>query len=80
VQPEYPEIARQAGIEGRVTLRVWVGKDGRVKEVQLVRSDNEIFNENAIAAVRRWRFEPAIQAGNPVDVWMTLPIRFRQRR
>jgi TonB family protein len=57
-----------------------VGKDGRVKEVQLVRSDNEIFNENAIAAVRRWRFEPAIQAGNPVDVWMTLPIRFRQRR
>ena len=79
VQPEYPEIARRAGIEGRVIVRVWVSKEGRVKDVQVQRSDNEIFNDNAVAAVRRWRFEPAIQAGNPVDVWVSIPIRFKQR-
>ncbi len=78
VEPEYPEIACQAGIEGRVTVRVWVGRDGSVKDVNVLRSDNEIFDESVLAAVRLWRFDPAMQAGRPVDVWTTLPIRFRQ--
>ena len=75
--PDYPSILCRAGIEGRVVVRAWVGRDGAVKDVQVLRSDNDGFNENAIAAVRQWRFEPAVQAGNPVDVWMTIPIRFR---
>lgn len=60
-------------------VRAWIGKDGRVKDVQILRSDNDGFNENTIRAVRSWRFNPAIQAGNPVEVWMTIPVRFRQR-
>lgn len=76
--PVYPEIARQAGLEGRVTVRVRVGRDGRVKEASIVRSDNGAFDDSALAAARQWTFTPGIQAGQPVEVWMTIPIRFRQ--
>lgn len=78
--PEIPEAALQAGIEGRVTLRVWVGADGTVKEIEIVRSDNEIFNSNALAAVSRWKFRPAMRNGVAVDSWSTRSVRFRQRR
>lgn len=77
--PVYPDILRRAGIEGRLIVRVLVGKDGRAEDVQIVRSDNEGFNQATLDAVRRWTFTPAIQAGQPVRVWMTIPVRFRQR-
>ncbi len=76
--PEYPEIARQAGIEGRVAVRVRIGRDGRVREASVVQSQNAIFDDAALDAVRRWTFTPGVQAGRAVEVWMTIPIRFRQ--
>ena len=76
--PVYPEMARHAGIEGRVTVRVRVGRDGRVKDASVVRSDHVLFDDAALDAVRRWTFTPGIQAGRPVEVWVTIPIRFRQ--
>jgi len=79
IDPEYPDILRRAGIEGRVVARVLIGKDGRVEEVLILRSDHEGFNQTTLEAVRRWTFTPAIQAGQPVRVWMTIPVRFRQR-
>lgn len=77
--PDYPPNLRTAGIEGRVVVRTWIGRDGRVKDVQILRSDNDGFNANAIRAVCEWRFTPAVQAGHPVEVWKTIPVRFRQR-
>lgn len=76
--PAYPDSLRQAGIEGRVVVRAWIGKDGRVKEVQVLRSDHDGFNRNTVEAVRSWRFRPAEKDGQPVEVWMTIPVRFRQ--
>ncbi|HYE57917.1 MAG TPA: energy transducer TonB [Rhodothermales bacterium] len=77
--PEYPALARHAGVEGRVILRVRVGRDGRAREITVVRSDNSMLDAAAATAVARWRFAPGEQAGQPVDVWMTIPIRFRLR-
>ena len=77
VQPTYPQIARQAGIEGRVFLKVRVSETGRVTDVQVQRSDNGLFDASAVEAVRQWRFEPGVQAGRPVAVWVTIPVRFR---
>ncbi len=77
--PVYPPMARQAGVEGRVILRVRVGRDGSARAVTLVRSDNELLDAAAREAVSRWRFRPGMQDGQPVDVWMTIPIRFRLR-
>ena len=78
--PVYPEIARQAGIEGRVYVRARIGRDGRVREASIARSDNAVFDAAALAAIRQWTFTPGVQAGRTVEGWTTIPIRFRQTR
>ena len=79
VESLYPDILRRAGVEGRVVVRVLIGTDGRAEDVVVIRSDNEGFDRATVDAVRAWTFTPALQAGRPVRVWMTVPVRFRQR-
>jgi len=78
VQPEYPPIAQQAGMEATVLLQVLVGRDGRVQNVTVEHSA-PMFDEAAVSAVRRWRFSPALSSGHPVAVWIALPVRFTLR-
>ncbi len=78
VMPEYPEVARKAGIEGVVFVRFTVGTDGRVRDAQVVRGP-EIFREAALNAISQSVFRPALQNDKPVSVRMTMPIRFRLR-
>jgi protein TonB len=75
--PEYPEIARMSRMEGEVIVKVLVGVDGSVilSEIQL--GAGPILNRAALAAARRCRFQPGLQRGNPVAVWMAIPYRFR---
>lgn len=75
VVPEYPDIARDAGVEGTVQLRLLVGKDGRVKDVHVDRSV-PMLDEAAVAAARQWVFTPALASGHPVTVWVAVPVRF----
>jgi len=74
----YPELARRAGITGTVLLRVLVDKFGKVRDVLIFRPSgtNVGFEEAAREAVRQWTFSPAIQNGQPVAVWVDIPIRF----
>jgi protein TonB len=76
VPPVYPEIARKAGLTGKVFLKFLVGKDGRVSNVQVLKGQ-EIFRQAAIDAIMQFRFKPAKQNDKPVGVWMTQPITFR---
>lgn len=73
--PVYPDMAREAGIDGFVALRVLVGRDGRVKDVHVDRSV-PMLDEAAIVAVRRWVFTPALANGQPVAVWVAVPVHF----
>tara|TARA_B100001964_G_C14066297_1_gene523788 strand:- start:142 stop:789 length:648 start_codon:yes stop_codon:yes gene_type:complete len=75
VSPVYPEIARKAGLSGRVFVRFKVGKDGRVHEVQILKGE-EIFRQAAIDAVSQFVFSPAMQNDKPVAVWMSQAIKF----
>jgi TonB family protein len=76
----YPDIARRAGIEGRVGLRILVGADGNVRRKAIEYSDNEMLNQAALDAVDKYgRFVPAIQNGEPIMVWVSIPIVFRLR-
>jgi protein TonB len=75
VNPKYPEIARKAGLSGKVFVRLHVGRDGKVHEVQILKGE-EIFRQAAIDAVMQWVFSPAMQNDKPVPVWMTQIIRF----
>jgi protein TonB len=77
--PVYPQLAREAQIEGTVIVRVLVGKDGKVKETLLVRSAHDLLDRAALAATRDYVFTPAVQNGRPVAVWVSIPFRFRLR-
>lgn len=77
VEPKYPEIALRAGLEGNVFLKVWVTKEGKVKEAVILKSDAEIFNQAAKDAAMQWVFTPAVMQKGPVAVWVSIPFRFR---
>ncbi len=76
--PVYPEMARQAGVEGAVVLRVLVGKDGKVADA-IVANGIPMLNDAALAAARRAVFRPALQQHKPVAVWVEIPMAFRLR-
>ena len=77
VEPKYPEIALRAGLEGNVFLKVWVTKEGKVREAVIIKSDAEIFNQAAKDAAVQWVFTPAVMQKGPVAVWVSIPFRFR---
>jgi len=77
IQPLYPEIARRAGVEGTVWLKVWVDKEGKVHKAEIMKSDADIFNQPAIDAAVQWVFTPALMKNGPVAVWVSIPFRFR---
>jgi protein TonB len=76
VTPEYPEIAKRAGITGKVFVKVLVDKEGRPKKAVVIKSDSELFNQSAIDAAMRSAFTPALQNQHPIAVWIVLPYRF----
>jgi protein TonB len=75
--PVYPEIARRAGVEGTVWVKIWVDKEGNPKKAQILKSDAELFNQPAIEAAMKWKFTPAIMNNGPVAVWVSIPFKFR---
>lgn len=78
VEPKYPELARRAGKEGLVILRILITKTGEVGKIVVVSAPEKLgFDDAAVEAVRQWRFKPPTVGGNPVDVWCTLPIKFK---
>ena len=77
----YPEMARRAGVEGRVSVKVLIGKDGRPKPGRTIIEEtaSELLNPAAVKAIMAQVFPPATQNGQPVEVWVVIPIVFRLR-
>jgi periplasmic protein TonB len=78
VDPEYPETARRARVEGRVVLRAVIGANGRVEDVSVI-SGSPLLTQASIDAVRRWLYRPATLDGAPVRVWFRVFVYFRLR-
>ena len=77
VRPDYPEIAREAGVEGLVIVKVLVGKTGHVLDARLdSKRQVPLLNAAALFAARRWVFTPALANGRPVAVWTAIPFHF----
>ncbi|WP_164682862.1 M56 family metallopeptidase [Cyclonatronum proteinivorum] len=77
----YPEMARQAGIEGRVILQFIVDEQGNVTNPTVVRSAGAGgLDEAALEALSQVRFKPGMQRGRAVKVQMTQPVVFRFSR
>ncbi len=75
----YPEVARKAGIEGQVIVRVLVDKNGKPKQAVIQHSDSQMLDQSAKDAVMKSVFTPAIQNGQPITCWVSIPIKFRLR-
>jgi periplasmic protein TonB len=75
VTPDYPEMARRAGIEGVVMLKLLVNREGQVDSVDTVKGP-DIFRKSSIDAAKRTRFSPARQNNRPVACWVLVPFRF----
>ena len=81
MKPVYPESARRAGIEGTSLLRFEINEQGMVSKVTVEKSaGHEELDRAAVAAIQRWRFEPARRGSQAVAVWVTLPIRFELKK
>jgi protein TonB len=78
VNPKYPDLARQAGIEGTVLLNVLVGDDGKVQQVSVIQSDvTPAMEKAAMEAAKQFLFKPAKQRTVPVKARVAIPIRFK---
>lgn len=80
VDPVYPSAARQAGLEGTVTLRIQILANGRPGEIVVTHSAGySVLDDAAVAAVRKWLFVPAkdLSSGKAVACTTTLPVSFR---
>ncbi len=76
----YPDLARRAGVEGRVVVRVLVGPDGKARKYFVESSDHELLNQAALDAIKNYGlFTPAIQNGQAILCWVSIPITFRLR-
>ncbi|MEZ0469974.1 energy transducer TonB [Luteimonas salinilitoris] len=79
--PRYPSAALRRGDSGEVVLQVRVGADGSTQDVEVVRGSNSrALDRAAVAAVRRWRFQPALRDGQPVPGMVQVPIVFNPAR
>lgn len=74
--PEFPSDMRAKGQEGMVILKIVVEADGGVSNVKVMRGE-EPFVGAAIAAVRTWRYEPALVDGQPTAVFRIVKVPFR---
>ena len=77
--PVYPEMVREAGIDGTVTVQVLVGKDGRVKQAQAIDGPQPL-RPAGVASAKTALFKPALQGTSPVEVWVMIPVTFQLAR
>ncbi len=77
-RPRYPDLARRAGIEGQTVVKALVDVDGSIMEVQVLKSSgNQMLDQAALTAARKWKFSPAKQRDKFVRVYVSIPINFR---
>ena len=77
--PEYSEKGRKKKISGTVLLAMVVMADGKVRDVTITKSLERSLDQQAIAAVRTWKFTPATKDGKPVAVHVQAEVSFRIR-
>lgn len=75
-EPEFSEEARKAGEAGAVIISLIVGVDGRPRDLNVDCSSAPDLNQNAVEAVKTWRFEPGTKDGKPVAIPIAIEVQF----
>jgi TonB family protein len=75
VRPFYPTPARLAHISGTVSLRAIIGRDGRIRELEVLNGSG-FLQASAVAAVREWRYRPTLLNGVAIEVETLITVNF----
>jgi len=76
VQPNYPQQAVKAGMQGVVVLQAWIAADGSIRELKLVRG-SLLLGQAAYEAVKQWRYKPYLLNGKAVEAQTFVTVNFR---
>ena len=76
IEPQYPQMAKIARVQGAVVLAAVIGKDGAIENLHVVSTASPLLNQAALDAVRQWKYRPYILNGEPVEVDTTVTVNF----
>jgi protein TonB len=78
IKPSYPDMARKAGIQGKVFLQAIIDAQGNVRDASVISCTvpDVGFERAAIDAVLQWKYKPGEQNGQPVDVLLNVAVDF----
>jgi protein TonB len=74
-KPEYPPLAKMARIQGTVRLEAIISKDGTIQDLKVM-SGHPLLVKSALEAVQRWRYQPTLLNGEPVEVVTEVDVNF----
>lgn len=81
IPPTYPRMAARRGIEGVVTVQFTITPDGSVRDPKVIKATPEnVFNDEALKAILRWKFKPKLVDGRPVERQAVQEIEFKLAR
>lgn len=75
VQPSYPQQAVKAGMQGAVVLEAWIGTDGNIRDLKLVRGPL-LLGRAAYQAVKQWRYKPYLRSGKAMEALTYVTVTF----
>lgn len=76
-KPAYPSLSKRMGEQGRVLVRAFVDTKGMPSRVEVAQSSGfDRLDKTAVDTVRRWRFVPGKRGGEPLAMWVEVPIVF----
>jgi protein TonB len=79
ILPAYPAVAWQKSVQGRVTLKALISKDGTLRNIRLVGPrPPSLLSGSVLEAVKKWRYQPRIENGMPVEVETQITIDFER--
>jgi len=74
---KYPDFARKQKLQGQVVAKVYIDKDGHVAKIQLLKTANEVFNEEVLRTLtEEVSYKPATMNGKPVPSALIIPVKF----
>ena len=76
VAPDYPRDLREQKVSGVVMVKCTIDEQGNVSETSVSKSSNETFDKFAVDALKKWKFKPGRQDGEPVAMTVTIPVKF----
>jgi protein TonB len=76
VEPEYPAVAKAAGVQGQVVLHAIIAEDGTIESLEAI-SGPEMLKSAAVEAVKQWVYQPYLLNGKPQRVDTKITVHFQ---